>query len=355
MNSYERVMACLAHEPADRLPVDGSFHNEVWRALEAHFETADHEAILEALGIDLRPVGMGSSDAFRARATHTRHGWRIVHPDGTLEDEWGVHVRYDRQGRYYRFAHQPLAETPLEEYTFPDLDAPGRFPPPAPGPRSPYARVAGISNLFKGCWHLRGLDRWMMDLLVNVDYAEALLDRMLAWSLALVRRLAGQRVDILGLIGDISMQQGMMISPTVWRALFKQREAQLVAEARRLGIPHVYFHSDGNPSAILDDLVEIGIDMVDPVQPECVDPAALRRRYGNRLTLHGTISSQHTLPFGSPGDVRTEVEERIRTCGASGGLIIAPNNVVQPDVPLENLLTMYATVQDVGARAYRST
>ena len=131
MNSYERVMACLAHEPADRLPVDGSFHNEVWRALEAHFETADHEAILEALGIDLRPVGMGSSDAFRARATHTRHGWRIVHPDGTLEDEWGVRVRYDRQERYYRFAHQPLAETPLEAYTFPDLDAPGRFPPPA--------------------------------------------------------------------------------------------------------------------------------------------------------------------------------------------------------------------------------
>jgi len=352
MNSYERVMCCLNHEPADRLPVDGSFHPEVWRMLEEHLGTTDRNAIQEALGIDFRQAGMGVAETFKARATHTRHGWRIAHPDGTVEDEWGVRVRFDRQERYYRFVYQPLAVVPLEDYTFPDLDAPGRFAPPAAGQRSPYARICGISNLFKGCWHLRGLDQWMMDLLADVDYAEALLDRMLAWNLELVRRLAAQGLDILGLVGDISMQQGMMISPATWRRLFKRREALVVAEAHRLGIRHVYFHSDGNPSAILDDLVEIGITMLDPVQPESVDPAELRRRYGRRLTLHGTISAQHTLPFGTPEEVRAEVWERIRTCGYDGGLVIAPNNVVQPDVPLENLLTMYATVREVGAPAF---
>jgi len=352
MNSYERVMYCLNHEPADRLPVDGTFHLEVWRMLGDHFCTSDHGVILDELGIDFRRVGMGTADAFKERATHTRHGWRIVHPDGTLEDEWGVRVRFDPQERYYRFAYQPLAVVPLDDYEFPDLSAPGRFGKHPSKGRSPYASICGISNLFKGCWHIRGLDQWMMDLLADVDYAEDLLDRMLAWNLDLVRRLAAQGLDILGLVGDISMQQGMMISPATWRRLFKPREAQVVAEAHLLGIEHVYFHSDGNPSAVLDDLVEIGITMLDPVQPESVDPAELRRRYGQRLTLHGTISAQHTLPFGTPADVRAEVVERIRTCGYDGGLVIAPNNVVQPDVPLENILTMYQTVHEVGTRAY---
>ncbi len=351
MNSYERVMCCLNHEPADRLPVDGTFHLEVWNTLQEHFGTIDHNAVLDALGIDFRQTGMGSADAFKARATQTRHGWRIVHPDGTLEDEWGVRVQFDKQQRYYRFAYQPLSDTPLDAYTFPDLAATGRFRPAAAA-RSPYARICGISNLFKGCWHIRGLDQFMMDLLADVDFAEELLDRMLAWNLDLVRRLAAQGLDILGLVGDISMQQGMMISPAAWRRLFKPREAQVIAEAHRLGIQHVYFHSDGNPSAVLDDLIEIGITMLDPVQPESVDPAELRQRYGRRLTLHGTISAQHTLPFGSAEDVRAEVMQRIRTCGTSGGLVIAPNNVVQPDVPLENILVMYGTVRELGARAY---
>jgi len=319
--------------------------------LQDHFGTADRDAIQDALGIDFRQTGMGPAASFRARASRTRHGWYIEHPDGTLEDEWGVRVRYDAQDRYYRFAYQPLSDTPLDTYTFPDLAAAGRFRPPSPDPR-PYARICGISNLFKGCWHIRGLDQFMMDLLVNVDYAEALLDRMLAWNLELVRRLAAQGLDILGLVGDISMQQGMMMSPATWRRLFKPREAEVISEAHRLGIPYVYFHTDGNPSAVLDDLVEIGIAMLDPVQPECVDPAALRKRYGKRLTLHGTISAQHTLPFGTSQDVRAEVLQRIRTCGTEGGLVIAPNNVVQPDVPLANILAMYDTVRDLGARAF---
>jgi uroporphyrinogen-III decarboxylase len=103
---------------------------------------------------------------------------------------------------------------------------------------------------------------------------------------------------------------------------------------------------------VLDDLVEIGFDIINPVQPECMDLPELKRRYGAKLTLHGTISAQRTLPFGTPQDVRAEVLERIETCGYNGGLVLAPNNNVQQDVPMENLLALYQTVKEVGPRAY---
>lgn len=354
MNSYERVMCCLNHQPADRLPLDGRFHPEVLRRLGDHFGTDDREAIEEALGIDFDGIGMRASDEFRARASRTPRGLYIVHPDGSYEDEWGVRVKYDAQHRYYRFVYQPLADdAAISSYRFPDLDAPGRFRhTPVPDDQKERPLVAGISNLFKLIWHIRGLDRFMMDLVGDVDLAEELLDRALEYNLKLVRRLAALGVDILGDVGDVSMQNRMMMSPTTWRTLFKPREAQVVAEARRLGIAHCYFHTDGNPMDILDDLVEIGFDMIDPVQPESVDPAEIKRRYGKRLTLHGCVSAQQTLPFGTVEDVRAEVLERIRTCGYDGGLIIAGSNVVQPDVPLENILAMYDTVKEVGARAY---
>jgi uroporphyrinogen decarboxylase len=310
--------------------------------------------ILDELGVDFRRMGMGSSDDFRARASLTSHGWRVVHPDGSLEDEWGVRVKYDEQERYYRFVYHPLAdEAALSSYSFPDLKASGRFGRKPLGTDKPeYARLALRNNLFKTCWQIRGFDRFLMDLLINQDFAEELLDRLLIWQLEVVRRQASVGVDILGAVGDIAWQRGMFMSLQTWRKYFKQREAALIEEGRRHGVAHFFTHSDGNIMQALDDLVEIGFDVIDPIQPECVDPGAIKRRYGKKLTLHGTISSQVTLPRGTVDQVRDEVLERIRTCGSDGGLVVSPNNVVQPDVPLENLLAMYDTVKSVGAKAF---
>jgi uroporphyrinogen decarboxylase len=99
---------------------------------------------------------------------------------------------------------------------------------------------------------------------------------------------------------------------------------------------------------VMEDLIEIGFDIIDPIQPECMNPYEVKKRFGHRMTLHGTISSQQTLPFGTVEDVRNEVRERIQRCGRNGGLVIAPNNVVQFDVPLENLLAVYETAKEVG-------
>jgi uroporphyrinogen decarboxylase len=122
----------------------------------------------------------------------------------------------------------------------------------------------------------------------------------------------------------------------------------LVEEAKKYGVTHFFFHSDGNLMPLMEDLIEIGFTIFDPIQPECMDPVEVKARFGDRVTLHGTISAQQTLPFGTVEDVRNEVLDRIERCGQNGGLVIAPNNVVQYDVPLENLLTVYETVKTVG-------
>ncbi|MBM4050616.1 MAG: hypothetical protein FJ279_36430, partial [Planctomycetes bacterium] len=113
-------------------------------------------------------------------------------------------------------------------------------------------------------------------------------------------------------------------------------------------VKYFYFHTDGNLMEAMEDLIEIGFNIFNPIQPECMDPYEVKRRWGDKIVLDGTISSQHTLPFGTVDDVRREVRERIERLAYNGGLVIAPNNVVQYDVPVENILAVYETAKEVG-------
>jgi len=108
----------------------------------------------------------------------------------------------------------------------------------------------------------------------------------------------------------------------------------------------MYIHSDGNITDLLPDLVDMGFDVINPLQPECLDPAQVKREYGDRIALHGGVSLQKTLPFGTPAQVRAEVEQLIRSCGYDGGLVVFPSNVIQPDTPLENIIACFHTARD---------
>jgi uroporphyrinogen decarboxylase len=116
-------------------------------------------------------------------------------------------------------------------------------------------------------------------------------------------------------------------------------------EVRREKDTYFMFHSDGNMLDVMGDLIEIGFDAITPIQPECMDVAKIKRQFGDQACLHGTISCQKTLPFGTPDDVASEVRHRISCCGKDGGLILAPSNTVQPDVPIENILALYKTAK----------
>jgi uroporphyrinogen-III decarboxylase len=145
---------------------------------------------------------------------------------------------------------------------------------------------------------------------------------------------------------DVGMQTGMLISPALWRRHLKPRMAELIARVKSINpAVKVAYHSDGMIWDIVPDLIEIGLDVLNPVQPACMDPADLKRRFGDRLCFWGSLDEQHTLPFGSPEDVRAEVRTRLATIGRHGGLILGPTHHVQLDTPMENFWAMVETIQ----------
>ncbi len=148
---------------------------------------------------------------------------------------------------------------------------------------------------------------------------------------------------------DVSAQTGMIMSPATWRRFFKPRLADIIAAARAIAadLP-VFYHTDGDCRAIIDELIEIGVTILNPVQPECMDPAEIKRLYGNRLAFWGTIGIQGTLPFGTPADVRREVKRRMESVGRNGGFLIGPSHMIEPEVPWENIVALYEAIDEYG-------
>jgi len=368
MNSRERVVAAIRGQRPDRVPLDGYFRRDVWSTLEDHFGTIDAEEVAAGLGLDVRYSELEPSADFAARAVPSP--WQIPaigmgarnlirqRDNGWLEDEYGICRVPNSTGLYWHYAYHPLAEADLAEvrrYRFPGTADAERYH----GIRSDVARwrgetfvVAELWNIYKSSWELRGFDRYMMDLLLERQLVETLADRVLEHRLAQSRQLLRCGVDMIMISGDIAMQDGMMFSPRLWREVFKPRlrtwlhELRQETSLRLEGDLFFMFHSDGDMEAVMGDLIEVGFDVVDPIQPECMDVVDIKRRFGEQVCLHGTISCQQTLPFGTAAEVEAEVRQRIDCCGRDGGLILSPANTIQPDVPLENILAVYKTVQD---------
>jgi uroporphyrinogen decarboxylase len=167
-------------------------------------------------------------------------------------------------------------------------------------------------------------------------------------------KLIERGVDILWLADDIGGEHTMLMSPVTFREMIKPKMGYMIGELRKRDRNvKIAFHSDGFIEPVIDDLVEVGVDLLNPVQPESMDPAGLKKRYGKRIALWGTVSTQSTLPFGSPAEVEAEIRERIETCGPGGGFLIAPTHNIQLDVPFENIQAFYSSVKKYGTYPVR--
>ncbi len=362
MNSKERVIAAITHQRPDRVPLNGDFQQDYWPNLENHFGTKDAVEIRDKLGLDIRYSPLEPSASFAERAVPApqqifgigmgRENLGILRDNGWLEDEYGVCRVPDDGGIYWHYRYHPLAEAELEEvkkYQFPDPSLIERYR----SIRSDVAlwgdshfTVVELWNIFKSSWELRGFEQYMMDMALEPKLVETLADKILEHRIEQSKQLVRCGIDMIVIMGDIAQQDGMMLSPAMWRNSFKPRLKTWIEEVRREGDVFFMFHSDGDMEAVFGDLVEIGIDVFDPIQPECMDVLEIERRFGSQVCLHGTISLQKTLPFGTPEDVAAEVRQRISCSGQDGGLILAPANIVQNDVSLENILALYTTAKN---------
>jgi uroporphyrinogen decarboxylase len=206
---------------------------------------------------------------------------------------------------------------------------------------------SGGRHPFKQAWHMRGFENFLCDYLANPDWVEGIYSRLTDYNVHVCRALAEAGVDMIDYWGDVAMQDRMIVPPDRWRSLDKPVWRRIIAETRKVN-PDVrfFFHSDGDVTPIIDDVIEVGFDVLNPLQPECVNPARVKAVWGDRITLDGGGSVQRTLPRGTLEDVRAEVDFLMTHCAYNGGYVFRASNVVQFGGPLENIVAFYEMARD---------
>ena len=206
--------------------------------------------------------------------------------------------------------------------------------------------TAAFMDIFESSWYLRGLDQMLMDFYENEEFAEALLDKVTALKCGLAERWTRAGVDILITADDVGAQNNLMMSAEMYRKWIKPRLKKVIKAAKAVN-PNVliFYHSDGNILDIIPDLIEAGVEILNPIQPECMDPLRVMEEYGDRCSFWGTIGTQTTLPFGNAAEVERVCRSMIDARKGKGGLILAPTHLVEPEVPLENVEALVRTVQ----------
>ena len=359
MKHRERVLTALNHEQPDRCPMQVRFTPEFVTRLEADLQ-------LKSKGSH-NPHGGGNTYELERFLDEdmllTSVGWvNGYYQSGyqdvdAYQDEWGVTwrtIEYQTRfgsGKYTEPFGHPLAdEARLETYLPPDPERPDLY---TEARRMIFEYkdefwIVGVTptTIFETAWALRGYEQLMVDMASDPDKANRVLDFPFHYHMRVAQHLVRMGVDMIWLGDDVGGQDSMLMSPRMWRAYLKPRMAELIASLRAINPQiKVAYHTDGVVYPIIPELIEIGIDVLNPIQPAAMDPVKLKTEYGDRLCFWGSMDIQQTLPFGTPEEVRAEVLTRLGTIGRGGGLIIGPTHNLQLDTPLENFWAMVDAIR----------
>ncbi len=204
-----------------------------------------------------------------------------------------------------------------------------------------------VGHMYEDAWQIRGYEEFLMDMILRPEWCELILDRITEKNMAVVCAAARAGVDIIATGDDVANQQRMMFGLDMWRKFMKTRWAAVYAAARAIKPDvQIWYHSDGNVERIIPELIEIGVTILNPVQPECLDPVMVKRKYGDRLVIDGSVGTQRTMPFGSPDDVKAIIRERVQTLGGDGALVLSPTHILEPEVPLDNIYAFIDAVKE---------
>jgi uroporphyrinogen decarboxylase len=379
MTSRERVQATLRHEEPDHIPLDlggnqTGIHRIAYEALLARLGreeevtvmdavqqlAAPSEEVLDLLGVDTRYVAAGAAEGAEPRfAEETIRG----EPYLSMTDEFGIVWSMPRKGGlYHDITHSPLADArtvaDIEAHPWPDGGDPSRFAGLAETAAqmrrtTGKAICTGISGVvYEFCWYMMGFARFYEALAAEPHLVEAMLDHMLAYWLdfeAGFLDAVGPYVDVVMVGDDLAGQQGTLLSPEMYRRLVKPRHAKLYEFIHSKTDAKLWYHSCGAVRELLPDLIEIGVEIINPVQVSAqgMNTAELKREFGESLTFWGGgCDTQHVLPHGTPEEVRAEVQQRCSDLAPGGGFVFTAVHNIQPDVPPENVLAMYEEARE---------
>ncbi len=355
MSPYERVAAALDLSQPDQVPFDFWAVPETIAKLLRYFDLPDEESLLQLLGVDCRifnPDYVGPQPE--------------VLPDGTFFTPWGSHRRKvtNEYSTYEEYASWPLegAATAAEVECWPRWPKPEDYDWISLPDRIRvinrdvrYHIRVDIGGIFESAWALYGLERFLTDLIERPEVPCAIMDCYTDIMIANTHRMmsvAGGLVDWVYTYDDVAMQNGLLMSPAMWRRYILPRHQRLNAAIKQYPLKILY-HSCGAIFPLIAPLIdEMGIDALNPLQPRArwMDVAKIKQDFGQRIAFHGGIDLQHTLPYGTIEEVTAEVRERCNILGRGGGYICTSAHYIQADVPVENIVAMYLASRHVESQ-----
>jgi uroporphyrinogen decarboxylase len=371
MNSRERLLTALKHQEPDRVPIDlgglpsgievGAY-NPLKKLMGFTSETKtfvrDHvevdEPVLERFGVDTRYLRIQPPKGH----THT------VDRENSYRDIWGTRWAKPPSSLYWDMVDYPIKEPTMEalrNHPWPDPDDPGITDGLRERARklyetTDYALIVDLTGfgVFEQGWALRGMENFLMDLAVNQKFAEALMQRMADYKVALwghILDAVGEYVQVVMEADDIGTQQGPMVSPETYRRLIKPAQKRVWQFIKSRTKAYLFLHCCGSIRKFIPDYIEMGLDILNPVQVAAkdMDPRELKREFGKDLTFWGGgCDTQNVLTFGTPEEVEAEVKRRISELAPGGGFVFNQVHNIQPQVPPENVLAMFEAVRKYG-------
>ncbi len=333
MTPRERIIAAIEHRENEYVPYVIPIDPQVRERLDTHYGDRDWRTRIHGF-FEGAGVAWGTEDKGSGR---WRDAFGVVWEDAPGEGAWhSVEV--------------PLTEPTLEGYQFPELLPDEEFEQMREnfsGPHDRYRYVNIGMMFFERAWALRGMENILMDFRLHPQFAHDLFEKLMQIHLELIDRLAELPIDAIRFGDDFGGQNGLIMGTPAWREFLKPRLAKMYGRTREHGLD-VWIHSCGDNSPIIEDLVEIGVDVFNPFQPEAQDVYEMNRLIGDRMTFEGGIGTQKLLPRGTPEQIRSEIERLCAEIGSGGGFIISPTKPIMPDVPTENAV---ACVEAILAQA----
>jgi uroporphyrinogen decarboxylase len=374
MTGRECVLASLNHEEPERLPVDfggrhTTLHTKAHQRLKAYLGIPDSEETfrqfwLQTVELDRRLNEILGGDVV-AFSTGKPDGWDLqLKPDNSFLDEWGAGYAMPAGGFYYDYASHPLAKVKtlgeLAHYPWPDPCNPGRFRGLRQAVKEVYDDgqkaimfTIAPAGSWEHTWTLRGPEQAFVDLVENRSLYEEILDRTVDFQIAQWEKAleeVGDMIDVATLSDDLGTQRGPMMSVKMYREVFKPRLMRITAAIHKHSKAKIYIHTDGSVYAFLPDLIDAGIDIINPVQKECknMELPKLKSEFGKHLTFWGASVRTEALEFATIEAIGAEALETIRILAPGGGFVFAPIHNIQPGVPPENIVTLFETARKYG-------
>lgn len=340
MSPRENILRSLRREGFERVPVDYVLCESQINDFQKRFGHSDYESWF---GLSHRSFEMNVQRNY----THGPDLFkREKLPDSTVFDEYGIgHSKGSAAAFHMTRMHHPLKGAALNEI----LDYP--YPTVPDGElekltqKVNHLRDKDLASfafmqmtVWEASWYLRSMEELMIDMMMEDEKATALLDKITQFAVSKAKTYAKAGVDILSLGDDIGTQNSIMIDTALWEKWLKPRLAKVIEIARKIN-PDIliFYHSCGYVTPFIDQLIETGVDILNPVQPECMNFNEVHDRFGDRISFWGTIGTQELLPFGTKEEVLQTTVSRLEKCGEKGGIVIGPTHMVEPEVPWKNL------------------